>query len=140
MGLKDLKKYLVPTLAVFVVITLFNMIFHGMIMEKLYTANSHFFRPQDAIHKHKHFMWLANLIYSAAFCYIYSKGHEKKSTIEQGLRYGLWISLLVWVPDAIITYTIYPYPKVLVFGWMIGYTIQSIIAGLTVATVFSKAK
>lgn len=140
MDLKGLKKYLVPTLIVFVVITVYNMFFHGMVMEKLYLANSHLFRGQDVICKHKYLMWLANLIYSGAFCYIYSKGHEKKNSIEQGIRYGLWISLLIWVPHAIITHVIYPYPKILVLRWLAGYTLQSIIAGITVATVFQKAK
>lgn len=136
----ELKKYIVPTIVVFVVITLFNMIFHGTIMEKLYAANSHFFRPQDEIHKHKYYLWLANLIYSFAFTYIYSKGHEKKESLTQGIRYGLWISLLIWIPVALVNYTVYPIPKILELYWLAGYTVQSLIAGITVASVFKPSK
>lgn len=133
----ELKKYIVPTIIVFIVITIFNMLFHGVFMEKLYLNNSEFFRPHDLICKKKYFLWLATLIYSVAFCYIYSKGHEKKeSNLMQGIRYGLWISLLIWIPDVIVSYTIHPFPKDLQIGWLIGYTVQSIIAGITIATVY----
>lgn len=135
---KELKKYLIPTLAVFIVISVFNMIFHGMFMEKLYMANSRFFRPHEEICKHKYYMYLANLIYSTAFCYIYSKGHEKKSSIVQGVRYGLWITLLIWIPDTIVTWVVYPYPKQLLTRWLLGYAVQSILAGVTAAKLFKK--
>lgn len=137
---KELKKYLIPTLAVFVVITIFNIFFHGMVMEKFYVKYSHIFRAQDIIDKYKYLMWTANLIYSAAFCYIYSKGHEKKNPVDQGFRYGLWISLLIWVPNALITYTIYPFPKDLIYRWLIGYTAQSIVAGITAGYTFKGSK
>ena len=137
----ELKKYLIPTVCVFIAITIFNYIFHGMLMEKIYLAHSHLFRPQDEIHKHKYYMWLANLIYSISFCYIYSKGHEKKEdTVAQGLRFGLWISFLVWVPSSIVNYTIFPHPALLHTRWLIGYTVQSIIAGIIAAITFTKSK
>ncbi|MBI3591146.1 MAG: hypothetical protein HY094_07230 [Candidatus Melainabacteria bacterium] len=140
MDFKKLKKYIIPAAIVFFVISSFDMVFHGMLMEKLYLHNSHLFRPQDVIHKHKYYFWIANLIYSFAFCYIYSKGHEKTGSIAQGLRYALWISLLIWVPDSIVNYTIYPHPKNLELAWLIGYTVQTMLAGVTVATVFRNTK
>lgn len=140
MNLKKLKKYIIPTIVVFIVITLYNMIFHEVIMQNLYLDNSHLFRPQDEIQKNKLFMWIANLIYSSAFCYIYAKGHEKTEAIAQGLRYGLWISLLVWLPQALVNFTIYPHPKALELGLLAGYTIQTLIIGITVAVVFPKIK
>ena len=134
------KKYFLPITVVFVVVTVFNMIFHGMLMEKVYMHYSHFFRPHNEICKHKLYMWLGNLIYAAAFYYIYTKGHEGKKDIVQGMRYGIWISLLIWVPQAIINYTVYPYPKSLVLAWLVGYTVQSIIAGIVASLVYAKVK
>lgn len=138
MEIKGLKKYLVPTLVVFIVISIIDYIFHGIIMEKIYLANGHLFRPMDEIQKHKHYLWFSNLIFSGAFCYIYSKGIEKKNSIEQGIRYAIWITLLIWVPCTLATYVICPYPKSLVFAWLVGYTIETLIAGITVALTFPK--
>ena len=135
----ELKKIALPTILVFAVITIFNIVFHGVFMEKIYNANSYFFRPHDVIAKHRYYMWLANFIYSFAFCYMYSKGHDKKANnIAQGFRYGIWISLLIWLPDAIINYTIYPFPKTLVLKWLAGYTLQSLLAGMTASTTYNK--
>ncbi|OGI19512.1 MAG: hypothetical protein A3B68_04295 [Candidatus Melainabacteria bacterium RIFCSPHIGHO2_02_FULL_34_12] len=140
MDLKKLKKYILPAVSVFIVITIFDMIFHGILMEKIYLNNSHLFRSQDEICKHKYCFWIANLIFSFAFTYIYSKGHEKTDSLAQGLRYGLWIALLIWVPDALVSYSVYPHPKNLELAWLIGYSIQTILAGITVAYVFQKQK
>lgn len=135
----ELKNLLLPTLAVFIAVTAFNIIFHGVVMDKVYLDNSHFFRPQDEIQKHKIYFWIADLIYSYAFCYVYSKGHEKKENIaSQGLKYGLWISLLVWIPSTIVSCVIFPFPIALQLRWLIGYVIQSIIAGMVVSYVFTK--
>ena len=136
MDFKKLKKYIMPAVAVFVVITIFDMIFHGVFMEKLYLNNSHLFRPQDEMCKHKYYFWIANLIYSFAFTYIFSKGLDKGDAIAQGLRFGLWVALLIWVPNAIVNYTVYPHPKSLEMAWLIGYTAQSLIAGVTCAMTF----
>lgn len=140
MNFKKLKKYIMPIVSVFVVVTLFDMVFHGVLMEKLYHTNAHFFRPQDEICKHKCYFWIANLIYSSAFCYIYSKGIEKTSPLAQGLRYGIWISLLIWVPSALVNLAVYPHPKNLELAWLMGYTVKTLIAGATVAFVFPKSK
>lgn len=133
-----LKKYLMPTLTVFVVIAVYNFIFHGMIMEKHYLAYSHFFRPQDEIKKMQTYMYLANLIYSFAFCYIYSKGHESGKNATQGIKFGIWVSLLIFLPQTLINIAIFPYPKALVLKWLIGYSVQAIVAGWIAATVFKK--
>lgn len=140
MDMKKFKKYAIPALTVFVVITIVNTVFHGVIMEKTYLQNAHLFRPMDAICQHKYYFWLANLIFSFAFCYIYSKGHEKTDPVAQGIRFGLWISLLIWVPAAITNYTIYPHPQSLELAWLLGHTVESVLAGITAAHMFSRTK
>lgn len=142
MDYKKLKKYIIPALAVFVAITIFNIIFHGTLMGDLYLENSQLFRSQDEIQKGKAIMWLADLIYSFAFCYIYSKGHEKdkKGLTMQGIRFGLWITLLMLVPTTLVEYTVFPYPKTLELAWLGGYTVKTLLAGITVANVYPKIK
>ena len=138
MNLHNIKKFLLPLVAVFGVITVFNLIFHEFLMSKIYFDNSHLFRSQDEIQKGQTFMHVANLIYSFVFCYIYSKGYESGRSLAQGIRYGIWISLLIWLPQLIIDYTIFPYPKILQISWFIGYTIQTLLAGVTLAATYKE--
>ena len=138
MDLKKIKKYAMPALAVFVAITIFDMVFHNIIMEKMYTQHANLFRPHNIICTHKYYFWMANLIYSFAFCYIYSKGHEKIDSISQGIRFGLWVTLLIWIPNTIVDYTVYAHPRSLEIAWLAGDTIQSILAGITAAYMFKR--
>ena len=140
MWFKKNKKYLISTLTVFVVITVLDMIIHNVLLEDLYLKNSHLFRPMDEINKHCYYFMLGNLIFSGAFCYIYSKGHEKTDSVMQGIRFALWIILLMWVPLTITSYTIYPHPKNLELAWLLASSIETIIAGITVSMVFPKIK
>ena len=140
MDFKKMKKYIIPAITVFVVITAYDMVFHGVLMEDLYNQNASLFRPQEFMCKNKYLFWLANFIYSFAFCYIYAKGHEKTDPIQQGLRFGIWVTLLVWIPQTIVSYLVYPHPANLELAWLGGATVQSLLAGVTAATVFSKKK
>jgi hypothetical protein len=42
--------------------------------------------------------FLARSIFSLVFAFIFTKGHEGKAGVGEGVRYGLWIGLLVFVP------------------------------------------
>lgn len=138
--LKKTKKYLIPALAIFVVLTIADTIIHDILMKDLYLANSNLFRPMAEIKKHCYSFMLANLIFSVAFCYIYSKGHEKKDSIVQGIRFAVWVILLTVIPMTITSYTIYPHPKNLELAWLIAYSAEMLLAGITVAMVFPKIK
>ena len=70
---QDIKKFFLPVIAVFGVITVFNLIFNEFILGKYYLDYSHLFKPQDDIQKNSFLLHIANLIYTIAFCYIYSK-------------------------------------------------------------------
>ena len=54
MNMKKFKKYAIPALTVFILITIVDAIFHGVIMEKTYMQNAHLFRPMDVICQHKY--------------------------------------------------------------------------------------
>ena len=140
MWFKKTKKYLIPALAVFVVLTIADMIIHDMLLKNLYLENSHLFRPMDEIKKHCNYFMLGNMIFSVAFCYIYSKGHEKGDPLKQGVRFALWIILLTVLPCTIVSYTIYPHPKNLELAWLLAYSAETILAGITAAMVFPKIK
>ena len=134
----QIKKFLLPLVAVFGVVTVFDLVFHEFIMSKIYLEYSALFRAQDEIQKHSNLMHIANIIYSSAFCYIYSKGYEPGKSVSQGIRYAIWISLLLWIPQAIVHTVIFPYPKILQISWLIGYVVQTVLAGITVTTTYKE--
>ena len=54
------------------------------------------------------FLWLiiGLLIFSVAFVYIYIKGAEGGTPVQQGMRFGVWAALFMWVPMNLIWYAL----------------------------------
>lgn len=138
MSKNNIKKFFIPTLGVFGVITAFHFIFNEIIIGGYYLEYNHLFKPQDEIQKNQNLLYLANLFFSIAFIYIYSKGHENKNPIVQGIKFGLWVTALMWIPLAIVNHVYYSYPRVLEIGWFIEHITESILAGVTAATLMTR--
>ena len=88
-------------------------------------------------------MWIyfvTGLITSFFFTLIFSKGYEGKGIME-GVRYGLYVGLLMSTPMAYDSYASYPLPYSLALQWFLYGVAEYIILGIVVAMVFgSKPK
>ena len=71
------------------------------------------------------------------FTLIFSKGYQGKG-IAEGLRYGLYIGILMATPMAYASYAMYPIPYSLALQWFLYCTVQSILLGVLVALVYGK--
>jgi len=54
------------------------------------------------------FLWLiiGLLIFSVAFVHIYIKGAEAGTPVQQGMRFGIWAALFMWIPMNLIWYAV----------------------------------
>ncbi|MEK9134207.1 MAG: hypothetical protein AAB333_05050, partial [Pseudomonadota bacterium] len=77
------------------------------------------------------------LIFAPFFTLIYAKGYEPdKSGLGQGLRYGLYMGLVLSVMQNLIWYTVLPIPGVLAFYWFLGGMVESIAAGVAAGLIY----
>jgi hypothetical protein len=67
-----------------------------------------FFTPMPNQKAQPDFMWLilGILIYSFAFVYLYTKTAGNGSMVNEGVKFGLWASLLAWVSMGFIWYSL----------------------------------
>jgi hypothetical protein len=84
-------------------------------------------------------MYVTALIFSFLFVYIFSKGYEGRG-IQEGIRYGLIIGLLMNVVGMFNQYAVYPLPLGLVIQWFIYGVIQFIICGIVVAALYKPSQ
>ena len=98
---------------------------------------SHLMRPQGESMLWIHFVTAA--IASFFFTLIFSKGYEGKG-IGEGVRYGLYVGVLMSIPMAYDTYAEMPIPYALALQWFIYGVIQFVIMGVVVAMVFGNSK
>ena len=131
------KKLWIGFIAVYVVMSVTSMIIHMGLLSGTYHSEAvmKVMRPES-----DGTMWIyfvTGAIVSFFFTLIFSKGYEGKG-IAEGVRYGLYVGLLMATPMAYDSYASYPLPYALALQWFIYGVIQYIILGIVVAMVYGK--
>jgi hypothetical protein len=129
------KKLWLGFVAVFVLLQGLDYLIHNVILSSYYASDAlkHIWRP-DMESK----MWMfpvIGLFFSFFFTLIFSKGYEGKG-IAEGVRYGLYVSLMVNIPAAYSSYVLYPFPYALTLQWFLYGTLELIIAGVVLAMIY----
>ena len=131
------KKYFISTLIIFVVWMVFGFIVHEVLLHNDYAQLSHLFRTKEDATGYLKYMILAHLLMSAAIVKIYRFGKEAKPFLGQGLRFGVYISLLCTVPLYLIYYAVQPMPGITVFKQIFFETAGVLVIGILVAKLES---
>lgn len=80
------KKFLISTVAVFVVWMLGSFLVHGLWLTSTYETLSNMMRPLEEQESLFHFMLIAHVLMAGAFVWIYQRGNEDKPWLQQGRR------------------------------------------------------
>jgi len=130
------KKYLLASLAVFVVYSALAYLTHEVLLEPDYQGLGAGVRGVGEFSRRIPLLYLANLIFALAFCLIYAEGYERERYwIGQGLRFGLIVGTLL-APVAIAAYVAFPIPGALALKWIgLGY-LQLVITAWVVAGIY----
>ena len=136
-GKMNAKKWILASLAVFVIYEACNFLIHSVILMGIYEATTNLWR-QD-MNSTMWIMYVGDFFKAFIFVYIFSKGIENKGWIE-GLRYGFWIGLYVSIGMGFGTYSWSPIPFNLALQWFIYGVIQLMICGIVAALIYRPAK
>ncbi|MGH9863274.1 MAG: hypothetical protein ACRD35_07600 [Candidatus Acidiferrales bacterium] len=134
----NLKKYLLATLAVYVLYSGLAIVIHEIILKADYEPMiGSVTRPLSEFGQRAPLLYLANLVFALAFCYIYVQGYEaEKSWLGQGLRFGLIAGTLL-APFAVTEWVIYPVPWLLCLKWIVFGYLQVLICGVAAAALYT---
>jgi hypothetical protein len=132
----NVKRFIIAGIAVFVAFEVMNIIIHSVILMGTYVSLREIWRPDMA--GKLWIMYLADLVFAFLFTYIFIKGYENRGWIE-GLRYWIWIGILVSVVGSFIQYVIYPIPLSLAIQWAIYGFMQIVICGIIAALIYRPA-
>ena len=130
-----MKKVLIGFVVTFILLEVLDILVHGVILMSAYQATQNVWRP-DMMQK----MWILHIVkIVAAFLitFIFSKGYEGKGVME-GMRFGLYIGVLMSIGMAYGTYAMIAIPYSLALQWFIYGVIEYIIVGIGLTFVFDK--
>lgn len=130
-----MKKVLIGAAVAFVILEALDFLIHGVILASYYTAVPEIWRPDMM-----DVMWVLHIVKIVTaffFALIFSKGYEGKGTVE-GIRYGLYMGVMMGVGMAYGTYAMIAISPLLAFQWFLFSVFEYIIAGIGVSLVYGK--
>lgn len=135
------KRLIFAVIAVLIVLEATNYLINGLILASTYSQESiaKIFRPMEEMNKLMWRIWIADVVWSFFFVFIFVKGYQNKGIME-GVRYGIYIGLFMNFMAVVAQNVIYPLPYTLALQWFIYGLIQCIIFGVIAALVYKPAE
>jgi len=131
------KRWLLASVAVFVVVAALEFLIHGVLLSDLYHQTASVWRSEAEMQKMMWIFGVGVLVFAPFFSLIYVKGYEKgKPGLGQGFRYGLYVAVMLSVMHSFGWYVILPIPLALAFWWFVGTLVEFIAAGIAAGLVY----
>ncbi|MBM2840180.1 MAG: hypothetical protein HW412_708 [Bacteroidetes bacterium] len=134
----NVKQWAIASLAVFVISTIFAYVPTKLEIAPWFLAQGQAAQGDEMTKRI--LIYLSRLIGAGLFTFIFTKTSEGKPGIGHGLRYGLGISLLIYVPGMISAIANTDWPtSTLLLRTVVGI-IESVICGAAVAQLYKPDK
>ena len=134
----NVKQFSIAWLAVFVIMTIFAFVPMKLEIAPWFLPLAA--APQGDAMSMRILIYLGRLIGAGLFTFIYTKTSEGKPPVGHGLRYGLGIGLLLYVPWMVSAFAISDWSaSALVTRTVVG-VVEAIVCGLALAYIYKPAK
>lgn len=135
----NIKRCAIASIAVLVVLFVLEFVIHGVLLQGIYQQTASVWRPMEEMNRLMWMMWIGYAIAAVFFALIYAQGYEKtKAGAAQGMRYGLYLGILIGAPMSLGTYSALPIPGALALYWFIGSIIEYVAAGAVVGWIYRR--
>ncbi len=128
-------KFLVAWLVIFILWLAGGFVVHELLLGADYAATN-LMRSEEEAQQLMVWMIAAHVILAGAFVWIYARGKESRPWLGQGLRFGLAVALLAFVPIYMIYYVVQPEPGMLAVKQIVFSTILALVTGAVVAFIY----
>ncbi len=121
-------------IAVFVIVSAFEYLVHGVLLQGLYEQTAEFWRSQEE--SKFIFLLISQIWFAAVVVCIFTCKYEGKG-IGEGARFGLYIGLLLGSIE-IGTYCYMPIPLILTLTWVIALILKGVGSGIVLSLTYKK--
>ena len=132
-----ITRWLMAAAGAFIVIFALDFLIHGVLLKYTYEVTSYVWRSELEIGRMRWLLVLGQLVFSLVFAWFYTKGYEhRKSGLRQGIRYGLYVGVILAAYESLSWYVVLPIPMVLSLFWLGGAVIKAVCAGAVVGLIY----
>ena len=127
--------FVISAVALSVLSLVIGFVVHAWLLGPEYATLASLFRtPVDA---QQHFAWmlLAHACIGIGITWVYRQGREPKPFLQQGVRFGLALAVLIPLPMYLIYYAVQPMPGALVVKQIVFDTVGMIVLGIVAAWI-----
>jgi hypothetical protein len=136
---RDGRRVAKAAVAAFVVFNILEFLVHGVLLKRAYHA-ARYLLLWNGEHAMNARRWPALLGYAAlswVVARVYAQGYEpEKAALEQGLKCGALLGLLLFSYHAWVDYMVYPVSAKLALAWWAAGVLELTIVGAVVSTVY----
>jgi hypothetical protein len=130
----NFNRLALAAVAAWVVSLVIGFVVNTYLMAELYAAHAQVFRPQDEMNLALGFG--AQLGGFFVFAYMYAKGYEGTSGVQEGLRFGVLVGLLIIGFAVVWNYVTLPISGALGLGWVVDVLVEMAIYGIVVGAIY----
>ena len=126
-------------LAAWVLYMVMGYIVHGVLLSDLYRQYTGLMRPEAQAQTILPINFGVVLVGFFAFAYAYAKGYEGGNGLQEGLRFGVLVGIMLCTFGAIWQYMVWPAGRRLLAAWLIDYIVEFALYGIVVGLIYKPA-
>ena len=109
---------------------------HGILLRDLYLEYAAVMRPEAQASAILPINFGMVLVGFFAFAYAYAKGYEGGNGVQEGLRFGVLVGIMLCTFVTIWQYMIWPAGPRLLAAWLIDYIVVFALYGMVVVVIY----
>lgn len=111
---------------------------HGVLLKDVYLEYAAVMRPEAEANAILPFNFGMALVGFFAFAYAYAKGYEGGNGLQEGLRFGVLIGIMLCSFVTIWEYMVWPVGSGLLAAWLIDYIVEFALYGIVVGLIYKR--
>ena len=126
-------------LAAWVLYMAMGYLVHGVLLKDLYMQYTGVMRPEAQAQAILPVNFGVVLVGFFAFAYAYAKGYEGGNGLQEGLRFGVLVGIMLCTFGTIWEYMVWPVGRRLLAAWLIDYIVEFALYGIVVGLIYKPA-
>jgi hypothetical protein len=112
---------------------------HGVLLRDTYLQYAGVMRPEAEANAILPVNFGLVLVGFFAFAYAYAKGYEGGSGLQEGLRFGVLVAIMLCTFVSIWQYMVWPAGRGLLAAWLVDYVVEFALYGMVVGVIYKPA-
>lgn len=131
------KKLIIASIAGFIAVAAFEMLWHGPIMKDMYEATANVWRPESEYTMgYMAYIFISQFLFAVAMAVVYSIVRPALKC-KVGIQFGFLTGIILAAP-ALGTYCYMPIPLSISLMWMLASLLKCLVCGVVVAFVYKE--